>query len=149
MTDPTDAAPTDAAPTDAAPTDAAAADAAPTLAPTLAPTPSETPAPGPDITVRETRVYRGPNFYSYEPAIQMVVDIGRLEQFPTDTLPGFTEALLELLPGLRDHQCSRGRDGGFVERQYTFLLQNQGRNGREGFGNAGDFPRGIGIPRCR
>ena len=76
-------------------------------------------APGsgePDITIRETRVYRGPNFWSYEPAVHLVVDIGRLEQRPTDTLPGFTESLLDLLPGLHDHQCSRGRDGGFVER---------------------------------
>lgn len=70
----------------------------------------------PDITIRETRVYRGPNFWSYEPAVHLVVDIGRLEQRPTDTLPGFTEALIDLLPGLHDHQCSRGRDGGFVER---------------------------------
>lgn len=70
----------------------------------------------PDITIRETRVYRGPNFWSYEPAVHLVVDIGRLEQRPTDTLPGFTESLVDLLPGLKDHQCSRGRDGGFVER---------------------------------
>ena len=70
----------------------------------------------PDIVIRETRVYRGPNFWSYEPAVHMVVDIGRLEQRPTDTLPGFTETLVDLLPGLKDHQCSRGRDGGFVER---------------------------------
>ncbi len=79
--------------------------------------PAPVTEPGrPDITIRETRVYRGPNYYSYEPAVHMVVDIGRLEQFPTDTLPGFTESLLALLPGLHDHQCSRGRDGGFVER---------------------------------
>ncbi len=70
----------------------------------------------PDITIRETRVYRGPNYWSYEPAVHLVVDIGRLEQRPTDTLPGFTESLIDLLPGLNDHQCSRGRDGGFVER---------------------------------
>jgi cyanophycin synthetase len=70
----------------------------------------------PDITIRETRVYRGPNFWSYEPAVHLVLDIGRLEQRPTDTLPGFTETLVDLLPGLHDHQCSRGRDGGFVER---------------------------------
>ncbi|MGI8888423.1 MAG: cyanophycin synthetase family protein, partial [Nocardioidaceae bacterium] len=31
-------------------------------------------------------------------------------------LPGFTDLLLELLPGLRNHTCSRGRRGGFVER---------------------------------
>ncbi len=68
------------------------------------------------ITIRESRVYRGPNFYSYEPAIHLTVDIGALEDEPTDTLPGFTESLLAMLPGLHDHQCSRGHDGGFVER---------------------------------
>jgi cyanophycin synthetase len=74
------------------------------------------PTHGPDITVRESRVYRGPNYYSYEPAVHLVVDIGRLEDYPTDLMPGFTEELMALLPGLQDHQCSRGRDGGFVER---------------------------------
>ena len=55
----------------------------------------------PDITIRESRVYRGPNFWSYEQAVHLVVDIGRLEQRPTDTLPGFTESLVDLLPGLQ------------------------------------------------
>ena len=82
---------------------------------TSTPVPTE-PTHEPDITVRETRVYRGPNYYSYEPAVHLVVDIGRLEDYPTDLMPGFTEALMALLPGLQDHQCSRGRDGGFVER---------------------------------
>ena len=54
--------------------------------------------------------------WSYERAIHLVVDLGSLEDFPTDTLPGFTETLLGLLPGLREHSCSRGRRGGFVER---------------------------------
>ena len=68
------------------------------------------------ITIREMRVYRGPNYYAYDQSVHMVLDIGALEEEPTDTLPGFTEELMTLLPGLHDHQCSRGRDGGFVER---------------------------------
>src|SRR6185312_12525395 len=68
------------------------------------------------ITIREMRVYRGPNYYAYDQSVHMVLDIGALEEEPTDTLPGFTEELMALLPGLHDHQCSRGRDGGFVER---------------------------------
>jgi len=68
------------------------------------------------VTIRELRVYRGGNYHSYEPAIHMVVDLGALEDAPTDLLPGFTDQLLELLPGLHDHQCSRGHDGGLVER---------------------------------
>jgi UDP-N-acetylmuramoylalanine--D-glutamate ligase len=45
-----------------------------------------------------------------------VLDLGRLEDHPTSSLPGFTEHLLEMLPGLQQHSCSRGRRGGFVER---------------------------------
>ncbi len=69
-----------------------------------------------EVSIRELRVYRGPNYYSYDQSVLMVVDIGALEDSPTDTLPGFTEELLTLLPRLSEHQCSRGRDGGFVER---------------------------------
>ncbi len=35
---------------------------------------------------------------------------------PDQHAPGFTDHLLEALPGLREHSCSRGRRGGFVER---------------------------------
>ncbi len=72
--------------------------------------------PRPDLTILQTRVYRGPNFWSYGPAVHLQVDLGVLEEFPTDTLPGFTEALLELLPGVGEHSCSRRKAGGFAER---------------------------------
>ncbi|TKV59177.1 cyanophycin synthetase [Nakamurella flava] len=70
----------------------------------------------PQVEIAQTRVYRGPNYWSYEPSVHLVVDIGGLEEYPTDTLPGFTDALLAAVPGLRTHQCSRGREGGFAER---------------------------------
>src|SRR4051794_18550774 len=72
--------------------------------------------PSPDLTIVETRVYRGPNVWSYDKALHVVVDLGVLEQYPTDRLEGFTDGLLELLPGLERHTCSRGHKGGFVER---------------------------------
>jgi cyanophycin synthetase len=75
-----------------------------------------TERPTPDLTILETRVYRGANIWSYERAIHLVVDLGSLERFPTNTIPGFTDNLLEMLPGLREHSCSRGKRGGFVER---------------------------------
>ncbi len=78
--------------------------------------PEMTERPTPDLSILETRVYRGANVWSYDRAIHLVVDLGSLEQFPTNTLPDFTEHLLQMLPGLRDHSCSRGRRGGFVER---------------------------------
>jgi cyanophycin synthetase len=72
--------------------------------------------PSPDLRVLETRVYRGPNYWSYDQAIHLLVDLGSLEDWPTDRLPGFTDGLLKRLPGLADHACSRGHKGGFVER---------------------------------
>ena len=72
--------------------------------------------PSPDLAILETRVYRGANIWSYDKAIHLVVDLGSLEDFPTNTLPDFTDNLLQMLPGIREHSCSRGRRGGFVER---------------------------------
>jgi len=75
-----------------------------------------TERPTPDLTIEETRVYRGANVWSYDRAIHLVVDLGVLEEFPTTAIPGFTDHLLTMLPGLREHSCSRGKRGGFVER---------------------------------
>ncbi len=69
-----------------------------------------------DLRILSERVYRGGNIWSYEPAIHLVVDLGVLEGYPTDTIPGFTDRLMELLPGVASHSCSRGREGGFGER---------------------------------
>ena len=72
--------------------------------------------PSPDLTIVSRHVYRGPNVWSYRPAIRLLVDLGSLEDFPTDRLPGFTERLVALLPGLEEHTCSVGRRGGFIQR---------------------------------
>ena len=77
---------------------------------------SEASRPTPDLTILETRVYRGANVWSYEQSIHLVVDLGSLENFPSNTIAGFTDNLLQALPGLREHSCSRGRRGGFAER---------------------------------
>jgi cyanophycin synthetase len=74
------------------------------------------PPAKPDLKVLQTQVFRGPNYYSYEPTIRLLVDLGSLEHWPSNTLKGFNEALMELLPGLADHSCSLGRRGGFLER---------------------------------
>lgn len=70
----------------------------------------------PDLRILRTRIYRGPNVWSYQQAIHLVVDLGSLEQYPTVSLPGFTDALLAAVPGVAHHSCSLGRRGGFVER---------------------------------
>ncbi len=74
------------------------------------------PPARPDLKVLETQVFRGPNYWSYEPCIRLLVDLGSLEEWPSNTIPGFNDRLLEFLPGLEQHACSLGRAGGFVER---------------------------------
>src|SRR5438094_3692091 len=74
------------------------------------------PPVSPDLRILESQVFRGPNYWSYEPAVRLLVDLGSLEHWPSNTLPGFNEALLRSLPGLAEHPCSLGRPGGFVER---------------------------------
>jgi cyanophycin synthetase len=80
--------------------------------------PKKAPADQPRATLKivETRVYRGPNYWSYDPTIKLVVDLGVLEAFPTNKIPGFTDALLSMLPGVGLHSCSTGRSGGFTKR---------------------------------
>ena len=73
-------------------------------------------SPQPDLAILETRVYRGPNLWSYEPSMHLVVDLGSLEDYPSDVLPGFVDGLVEALPGVARHSCSRGHRGGFLER---------------------------------
>ena len=72
--------------------------------------------PEPTLQIVETRVLRGPNYWAREPVIRMVVDLGVLEDFPSHKIPGFTDALVGLLPSLEDHACSLGRRGGFITR---------------------------------
>ena len=66
---------------------------------------------------------------------------GVLEEFPTNTIPGFTDHLLEALPGLREHSCSRGRRGGFVERLQRGHLARPRRRARRAGAAAGRRPR--------
>ena len=74
------------------------------------------PPLSPDLKILESQVLRGPNYWSYEPAIRLLVDLGSLEHWPSNTLPKFTDVLVGLLPGLHDHGCSLHRPGGFIER---------------------------------
>ena len=50
------------------------------------------PRPEPTLRILETRVLRGPNYWAREPVVRMLVDLGVLEQFPSNLVPGFTDA---------------------------------------------------------
>jgi len=59
---------------------------------------------------------RGPNIWTYRPVLEAWVDIGDLEDSPSNTLPGFYERLSSWLPGLIEHRCGVGERGGFLLR---------------------------------
>jgi cyanophycin synthetase len=69
-----------------------------------------------DIQILQQRFLRGPNFWTYRSAVEAWLDIGELEKFPSNTIPGFVDRLIEWLPSLQQHHCSVGEVGGFVWR---------------------------------
>lgn len=62
------------------------------------------------------RYYQGPSVHCLTPVCEADVDLGDLADRRTDHVPGLTDQLLALCPGLHGHHCSRGHAGGFVER---------------------------------
>ncbi|HYP41622.1 MAG TPA: cyanophycin synthetase, partial [Chloroflexia bacterium] len=69
-----------------------------------------------DIKVKRIKVLSGPNIWAYRPVLEILTDIGKYEELPSDKLPGFTERLVEALPTIWEHRCSEGQPGGFLER---------------------------------
>ena len=69
-----------------------------------------------DIKILRVTHLRGPNIWTYRPVIETWLDIGELEECPSNTLPGFNERLTAWLPGLIEHRCGVGERGGFLER---------------------------------
>lgn len=58
----------------------------------------------------------GPNIWTYRPVVEVWVDIGTLEEAPSNTIPGLYERLTGWLPGLVEHRCGVGERGGFLQR---------------------------------
>lgn len=100
-----------------------------------------------NIEILRVTYLRGPNIWTYRPVIEAWVDIGDLENHPSNTIPGFYERLSAFLPGLIEHHCSPGVRGGFLQRvqegtwaahileHVTLELQNLAGM-RTGFGKA-------------
>src|SRR3954454_24503829 len=68
------------------------------------------------LEIVRLRVLRGPNYWRLAPVIACDLRLGHLEKVNTADVPGFTDRLIEVLPSLREHPCSRERPGGLIER---------------------------------
>ncbi|MGF1523066.1 MAG: cyanophycin synthetase [Leptolyngbyaceae cyanobacterium] len=70
------------------------------------------------MKILQTRTLRGPNYWSIRRSKLIVVrlDLEDLADRPSDTLTGFYDGLVQVLPSLEEHHCSPGCRGGFLSR---------------------------------
>ena len=68
------------------------------------------------IKIIDIKSIRGPNMWTYVPVLEAWVDIGDLEDFPSNKIPGLPDRLVAWLPSLMEHRCSYEEYGGFVRR---------------------------------
>lgn len=69
-----------------------------------------------DIQLLRINYLRGPNIWTYRPALEVWLDLGALEDHPSHQIPGFNERLTTWLPALIEHHCGVGERGGFLQR---------------------------------
>ncbi|NLZ93126.1 MAG: cyanophycin synthetase [Firmicutes bacterium] len=115
------------------------------------------------MKILELHFFPGRNIYSHHPVMKMLVDLDSAKDFCTSSDPAFAKRLLQALPGLGEHKCSRRRPGGFVERvvegtylghviEHVFLeLQEQAGLGTKygkTFTGEGRFVKIISEYRC-
>lgn len=62
------------------------------------------------------RTNDGPSVYHSRPTLTMSIDLQEWADVPSTAIPHFTDNLIHFFPELFKHTCSRGYEGGFVER---------------------------------
>lgn len=70
------------------------------------------------MRITSVRHVDGPNVYTYKPILLARIELEEQTEMETVEFPGFSDKLLQLLPGLREHHCAKGCPGGFVDRLY-------------------------------
>ncbi len=70
------------------------------------------------MKVLEIKTLKGPNYWSNyrHNLIVLKLDIGELEEYPTNLIAGFSERIEAMIPSLFAHRCSQNYEGGFFER---------------------------------
>ncbi|MFM2034824.1 MAG: hypothetical protein RL459_89, partial [Pseudomonadota bacterium] len=61
-----------------------------------------------ELVLLRANYLRGPNIWTYRPALEVWLDLGKLEETPSNQIPGFNERLITLLPSLMEHHCGVG-----------------------------------------
>ena len=58
----------------------------------------------------------GPNMWNYTSSLEVLIDIGEFENYPSNKIPNLYNNLIKVLPSLYYHRCSYNEYGGFLER---------------------------------
>jgi cyanophycin synthetase len=107
------------------------------------------------IKILQMKHIRGPNMWCWVEVVEAWIDIGDLEDYPSDQIPGFYDRLVQAMPSIIEHRCSYEERGGFLKRveegtwpvhiMEHLTLELQGLAGFEGgFGRARETnDRGI------
>jgi len=69
-----------------------------------------------DIQLLRATYLRGPSVWTYRPVLEVWLDLGELEDHPSNVIPGFNARLTAWLPALIEHTCGVGERGGFIQR---------------------------------
>ena len=79
--------------------------------------PVSAPIVDPDeLRMTRLRALRGPNYWRLAPVIACDIRLGALETLSSADVPGFCDRIVAALPTLEEHPCTRGKNGGFIER---------------------------------
>ncbi len=70
------------------------------------------------MKILQTQTLRGPNYWSIRRSkiVLIRLDLEDLADRPSNTIPGFYDSLVAILPSLEEHYCSPGCRGGFLSR---------------------------------
>ncbi|NPA75113.1 MAG: cyanophycin synthetase [Euryarchaeota archaeon] len=68
------------------------------------------------LEVRRIRALEGANVFALFPVIYGEVKLNEFYNISSSDVPGFTESITTLFPGLQNHKCSYGVKGGFIKR---------------------------------
>lgn len=70
----------------------------------------------PFLNFRRLLVLRGANIWSRRQCIEAWVELGALNEWSSELIPGFNERYKAWLPTVIEHRCSEGERGGFFTR---------------------------------
>jgi cyanophycin synthetase len=69
-----------------------------------------------ELKILRSCFLRGPNIWTYTEVLETWLDLGTLEEWPSNRLPGFVDNLLAVLPSVAAHRCGVGEPNGFLKR---------------------------------